>query len=176
MKAFGTRPTYQIFSGMTLITGLVYFMFNTFYLRKRPQVEGNDIVKKKPKKIETKESGEKVEINMADKEIAIVNDKISYGSDNKAFSKDQDDNEKSDTGAKEIEAIKNARNLDKIEKIEDVVNDETTTNDTEQRDDSGVKSNHNLKNGNTNTAYETEDNDGEGKCNVTIEKQPDDNK
>ncbi|XP_069689213.1 major facilitator superfamily domain-containing protein 6-like [Periplaneta americana] len=49
MKAFGTRPTYRIFAVSCTITGTVYFLFNKFYLRKRPQVEGNDIVKKKPK-------------------------------------------------------------------------------------------------------------------------------
>lgn len=49
MKAFGTRPTYQIFAVVTLLTGLVYLLFNVTYLSKRPQVEGNDIVKKKPK-------------------------------------------------------------------------------------------------------------------------------
>ncbi|PSN42174.1 hypothetical protein C0J52_09851 [Blattella germanica] len=59
MKAFGTRPTYQIFSGTCIITGIIYFFFNKFYLRKRPQVEGNDIVKKKPKSTD-------VQINLTD--------------------------------------------------------------------------------------------------------------
>lgn len=38
MKAFGTRPTYRIFAVACTITGIVYFLFNQFYLRKRPQV------------------------------------------------------------------------------------------------------------------------------------------
>lgn len=47
MKAFDTRPTYRIFAVACTITGLLYFLFNKFYLRKILQVEGNDIVKKK---------------------------------------------------------------------------------------------------------------------------------
>lgn len=58
MKAFDTRPTYRIFAVMCTITGAVYFLFNKFYLRKRPQVEGNDIVKKKPK------PGDMIEIDL----------------------------------------------------------------------------------------------------------------
>ena len=38
MKAFGTRETYRVFSSVCIITGVVYFLFNKFYLRKRPQV------------------------------------------------------------------------------------------------------------------------------------------
>jgi uncharacterized membrane protein len=38
MKAFGTRPTYRVFAVACTVTGLLYFLFNTFYLRKRPQV------------------------------------------------------------------------------------------------------------------------------------------
>ncbi|CAK9832517.1 Major facilitator superfamily domain-containing protein 6 [Anthophora retusa] len=51
MKAYGTRPTYRIFAVITLITGIMYYIFNVAYLKKRPQVEGNDIVKKKPKHV-----------------------------------------------------------------------------------------------------------------------------
>ncbi|CAK9816623.1 Major facilitator superfamily domain-containing protein 6-A [Anthophora plagiata] len=52
MKAYGTRPTYRIFAVITFITGIMYYIFNVTYLKKRPQVEGNDIVKKKPKHVE----------------------------------------------------------------------------------------------------------------------------
>lgn len=38
MKAFDTRPTYRMFAAACAVTGLLYFVFNTFYLRKRPQV------------------------------------------------------------------------------------------------------------------------------------------
>lgn len=47
MKAFGTRPTYQIFAVITLVTGIIYLIFNITYLKKQFQFEGNDIVKKK---------------------------------------------------------------------------------------------------------------------------------
>lgn len=47
MKAFGTRPTYQIFAVITLVTGIIYLIFNITYLKKQSQFEGNDIVKKK---------------------------------------------------------------------------------------------------------------------------------
>ncbi|KAI5635585.1 MFS_1 like family domain-containing protein [Phthorimaea operculella] len=50
MKFFGTRPTYQIFSAATLLTGCIYYLFNALYLRKRPgkSTHDNDICKKKP--------------------------------------------------------------------------------------------------------------------------------
>ncbi|XP_014276523.1 uncharacterized protein [Halyomorpha halys] len=32
MEAVGTRPTYQIFSAVTLLTGCLYFLFNRFYI------------------------------------------------------------------------------------------------------------------------------------------------
>ncbi|KAG8298219.1 hypothetical protein J6590_018623 [Homalodisca vitripennis] len=35
MKAVGTRPTYQIFSAVTLVTGCLYYAFNHFYIVKR---------------------------------------------------------------------------------------------------------------------------------------------
>ncbi|KAL4712762.1 hypothetical protein ACJJTC_008059 [Scirpophaga incertulas] len=47
MKYFGTRPTYQIFAASTLLTGCIYFLFNTFYIRKRIVNDNSDICKKK---------------------------------------------------------------------------------------------------------------------------------
>lgn len=46
MKAFGTRPTYQIFACAAVVTGCAYFLFNKLYLMKRPRREANDICKK----------------------------------------------------------------------------------------------------------------------------------
>lgn len=37
---------------ITLVTGIIYLIFNITYLKKRPQLEGNDIVKKKSKNID----------------------------------------------------------------------------------------------------------------------------
>ncbi|CAH0592561.1 unnamed protein product [Chrysodeixis includens] len=58
MKFFGTRPTYQIFSCATFITGCIYYLFNTFYLRKRAMNDDNDLCKKKqsPADIECNET------------------------------------------------------------------------------------------------------------------------
>ncbi|XP_043461287.1 uncharacterized protein LOC122497923 [Leptopilina heterotoma] len=41
MGGVGTRPTYQIFGVASLLIGLVYYMFNATYLKKRRQVEEN---------------------------------------------------------------------------------------------------------------------------------------
>lgn len=48
MKFFGTRPTYQMFAGATLVTGCIYYLFNKFYLRKKAICDNSDISKKIP--------------------------------------------------------------------------------------------------------------------------------
>ncbi|CAH2050547.1 unnamed protein product, partial [Iphiclides podalirius] len=49
MKFVGTRPTYQIFALATFLTGCVYYLFNKFYIGKRPCIDDeNDICKKRP--------------------------------------------------------------------------------------------------------------------------------
>lgn len=58
MKFFGTRPTYQIFSGATFITGCIYYLFNKFYLHKKAVSDDNDLYKKKPTDIESREPKE----------------------------------------------------------------------------------------------------------------------
>ncbi|XP_031336039.1 uncharacterized protein LOC116165602 isoform X2 [Photinus pyralis] len=45
MKYVGTRTTFQIFSAVAAVTGLIYFCFNHFYMKKWPS-EGRDITKK----------------------------------------------------------------------------------------------------------------------------------
>ncbi|XP_046981061.1 major facilitator superfamily domain-containing protein 6-like [Schistocerca americana] len=57
MKGIGTRPTYQVFAAMCAVVGTFYFFFNKFYLRRRPQVEGNDIIKDKIKFMDGGEKG-----------------------------------------------------------------------------------------------------------------------
>lgn len=49
ISAIGSRPTYQVFAAFTAATGLFYFLFNRFYLRKH-STEGNEIMGKKPPK------------------------------------------------------------------------------------------------------------------------------
>lgn len=93
MKTFGTRPTYQIFAMITLVTGIIYFIFNMTYLKKRPQFEGNDIVKKKSKNIDAHSSFDKHanDINLDEKpqDERIKKDKSilmeNNGLDNKGF-------------------------------------------------------------------------------------------
>jgi len=41
MKAYGTRATYRIFAVACTITGLLYFLYNKIYLRKRSQVRNH---------------------------------------------------------------------------------------------------------------------------------------
>lgn len=121
MKAFGTRPTYQIFAVVTLLTGIVYFIFNATYLKKRFQLEGNDIVKKKPKNINKGDSPEKHtnDISLDEKSQGErIDDKSNATeNDNKGFQKEESqNNEKVDElKSTEIEAIRNAKNIDEIE-------------------------------------------------------------
>ncbi|KOC65506.1 Major facilitator superfamily domain-containing protein 6-A [Habropoda laboriosa] len=88
MKAYGTRPTYRIFAVVTLITGIMYYIFNVAYLKKRPQVEGNDIVKKKPKHVENQNG-----LDIGLEEIGV---------DNQAFTK-EGNTEQTRNRRKEIE-------------------------------------------------------------------------
>lgn len=98
MKGFGTRATYRIFAAMTFVTGVIYLLFNLLYLQKRPQVEGNDIVKKEPK---------------PDKKPPVIKDlennkeKIAQAEESMPYFVD------------DIEAINNAKNLDIIECFEE---------------------------------------------------------
>lgn len=100
MKTFGTRPTYQIFAVVTLVTGIIYLIFNMTYLKKRSQLEGNDIVKKKSRNIDVQISFDKHANDISldekpqdermkeDKSISMEND----GLDNKEFLKELQDN------------------------------------------------------------------------------------
>ena len=166
MKAFGTRPTYQIFSVITLVTGIIYLLFNIFYLSKRPQVEGNDIVKKKPKtpKIEAgKENGiiPDLDDSKAKKEkMSHELEKIAHELENNSVPYIVDD----------IEAINNAKNLDIIESVntEDVPED--NQNDVEKSNqENQTRQRHAQQNGSVNPAFEGDEDD---KCKVTVEKEP----
>lgn len=41
MKSVGTRPTYQIFAAVMLVTGVLYYIFNHIYIASR-HTTGND--------------------------------------------------------------------------------------------------------------------------------------
>ncbi|XP_045495016.1 major facilitator superfamily domain-containing protein 6-A-like [Colias croceus] len=46
MKYFGTRTTYRLFAGATLVTGCIYFLFNRFCIRKFVKDRENNACKK----------------------------------------------------------------------------------------------------------------------------------
>ncbi|KAI4482577.1 hypothetical protein M0804_008430 [Polistes exclamans] len=174
MKAFGTRPTYQIFAVISLVTGLIYFFFNALYLKKRPQVEGNDIVKKKPKTMTGNQNGldrgivETIPLDEKNQHHDITNekDKMSIdnfgGIDNESFVKDKDKvtlNNVTLKDTKDFEAINNAKNLDNMEKS-------STNLDKIENGQNG------LVNPNFIEDQGDEQND-EDECNITIEIRPD---
>lgn len=181
MKAFGTRPTYRIFAVVTLITGLMYYIFNVAYLNKRPQVEGNDIVKKKPKNVENQNGIEAgiIEIALEEKKKYGNEEKEKEpnnmdGIDNEAFSREQEIkySEDGDELKNNMEAINNAKNLDKIEKIATEESRKKfgakrlkkTQNDERDRTKENSK-----QNGTTNPGFEGDEN----RYNVTVESHPD---
>ena len=119
MKAVGTRATFQIFAGASLLTGMIYYVFNVVYLKKHPQVLSNDIVKKEPKKTKDHSNLENgsVGIDLEVKKKNLDKEKITQGYDNEAYSEDQMKIEKTKPTLQDIETLNNIKNLDKIEKI-----------------------------------------------------------
>lgn len=119
MNGFGTRPTYQIFAAVTLVTGIIYFMFNAIYLKKRSQLEGNDIIKQKTKKNDEQDSIEKHtnDISPNEKGEQINNKSNTMEKDDEDFLKEESQNDKKteELNLTEIEAIRNAKNIDGIE-------------------------------------------------------------
>ncbi|KAF3420336.1 hypothetical protein E2986_00920 [Frieseomelitta varia] len=186
MKAFGTRPTYRIFSVITLITGIMYYIFNVAYLKKRPQVEGNDIVKKKPKNLENQNGLENgiIEIGLEEKKQSNNEDKKNEsnnvsGIDNQALIKENDgvksskeiENEKT----RNIEAINNAKNLDKIERMPSEESKKkfgAKRLKKMQTDECDRAKECSKQNGTANPSFESD----EFRCNVTVERQPEDEK
>lgn len=118
MKGFGTRPTYQIFAVVTLLTGIIYFIFNAAYLKKRSQLEGNDIVKKQ-KKINEKDSPEKRtnDVSLDEKSQSEGINSNTMENDNEGFLKEKSQNDKrtDELNLTENETIRNAKNIDEIE-------------------------------------------------------------
>ncbi|XP_034183594.2 uncharacterized protein LOC117605903 isoform X1 [Osmia lignaria lignaria] len=182
MKAFGTRPTYRIFAVMTLITGIMYYIFNVAYLKKRPQVEGNDIVKKKPKKVENQNGLESgiIEIGLEEQKHHRNDDENNEsnnltGIDNKAFSEEQDNMKDEENKRKSnMEAVNNAKNLDKIEKVpvEESKKKFGAKRLKNAQTDERERTKELFKpNGTTNPSFENDD-----QCNVTVERQPEEKK
>lgn len=183
MKAYGTRPTYRIFAVITLITGVMYYVFNVAYLKKRPQVEGNDIVKKKPKNVQNQNGLESgiIEIALEEKRQNEGKEKESKniaGIENEAFSKEQENakysREDGNQRPSNLEAVNNAKNLDRIEKMPAEQGRKkfgATRLKKAQADQQGRPKDCSKQNGATNPSFE---NDDQNRCNVTVESRPDD--
>lgn len=193
MKGVGTRPTYQIFAVATLLTGLMYFVFNVTYLKKRPQVEGNDIVKKEPKKKKTTtttagqndlENGSVEIVSKEEKKTktkqnqkiaaatataATDKEKIAQGYNNKAYSEDPMKIESANPTSKDIEALNNVKNLDKIEKITESEVDHAETEKKIHEKKEQKNDNNTIFNNST-----SDDKSQSRKHSVTIEKVPKD--
>ncbi|XP_076752374.1 uncharacterized protein LOC143424287 [Xylocopa sonorina] len=186
MKAFGTRPTYRIFAVMTLITGIMYYVFNVAYLKKRPQVEGNDIVKKKPKNVENQNGLESgiIEIGLVEKKEPPSEEKKNdsgnlTGIDNQAFIGEQEETkaakEMQNRRMNNMKAVNNARNLDKIEKMPSEEGKKkfgAKRLKKVQADERDRAKECPKQNGTTNPSFESE----QDRCNVTIERQPEEKK
>ncbi|XP_020290838.1 major facilitator superfamily domain-containing protein 6 [Pseudomyrmex gracilis] len=116
MKAFGTRPTYRIFAVMTLVTGVMYFIFNITYLRKRSRLDRNDLEKQKPKEQSRNDSLDKsaneIGLNEKPQDLEQINDNKDNDADNEFSEKTR--NNKTSTNErgslKRIESLRNAKN------------------------------------------------------------------
>ncbi|XP_011504820.1 PREDICTED: uncharacterized protein LOC105367748 [Ceratosolen solmsi marchali] len=159
MKAFGTRPTYQIFAVMSLVTGLIYLLFNITYLMKQPQVEGNDIVKKTPKTKTQPSIAISATQNL--EESKARKEKIALETQQEPYIVD------------DIEAINNAKNLDIIESAQtdnSIEADHKKDLEKSNKDNkSGVRQRHTQQNGLVNPAFEADFHQG---CTITVEEEP----
>lgn len=115
---------------VTLLTGFVYFIFNATYLKKRSQLEGNDIVKKKPKSVEALD---KLEKQVASNDICLdekprckeITEKVEEnnvaecGIDNGGFLKESRDEklskEANERRLTQTEVVENAKNANKTD-------------------------------------------------------------
>jgi len=173
MKGFGTRPTYQIFAVITLVTGIIYFIFNATYLKKRSQLEGNDIVKKKPKNINEQDSPKKhtndISLNEKSQNKRINNKINTMENDNGEFLKEESQNNKKtdELDLTEIETIRNAKNIDEIEQnpIRKHANKSTTKNNTSQ---TKIKESDIQENSFINPSFET---DTLNQSKITVENE-----
>lgn len=181
IKGFGTRPTYQIFAVITLVTGIIYFVFNATYLKKRPQLEGNDIVKKKPKNVNvTNDEKQTNDISLEEKppqlkEIEKKTQENSTGGrdghDNGGFLKESPSEKSSaetnEQDSTELEAIRNAKNVD-ASSTSQPGHTPTEKSDAVHAGDEG-----NRENSFSNPAFETDNPD---QCEITVESQRIDDK
>jgi len=126
MKAFGTRPTYRIFSVITLITGVIYFIFNATYLKKRKK-SLEDKAKTKSQSIDLQDSPGKHanDINLHEEPLdeRVKEDKknSTNGINNEGFLKESQDIKLSKETNEQnfpqiVETIENAKNTERTER------------------------------------------------------------
>lgn len=178
MKSFGTRPTYRIFAVVSLVTGFVYFLFNALYLKKRPQVEGNDIVKKKPKRLT---ADDRAGMENGGLDLAVRNEKKRLEADGAALEVGGLENLAFAGNIDDLETVNNARNLDRIERLTDCEKiDGKGENSTRgsRRSQELVDADERKTSAAENGGFVRESTGLEpsaaGECNVTVERQPDD--
>lgn len=149
MKAVGTRPTYQIFAAVTFMMGIVYFFFNHLYLRKH-QVEGNDIVKKKPKNKPALNGIDNIALDLGEKIEKKKLEADELTSQSKIYTIDAEKNNEQvvnniSKDSKSVEAINNEKNHDIIEKYPD---DDRKFKEKNDDNESEKKENNSIKNSN----------------------------
>ncbi|XP_012220725.2 uncharacterized protein [Linepithema humile] len=127
IKAFGNRPTYQIFAVVTLLTGIIYFIFNVTYLKKRSQLRDDNTVKEKFENVSSQNSPEKHtnNINLDKKpqdEVIKENesnlkesDSIDNGEILKKIENYKSSEEKNKKNLTKIKVIRNAENVNQNE-------------------------------------------------------------
>ncbi|XP_017882086.1 uncharacterized protein LOC108626124 [Ceratina calcarata] len=170
MKAFGTRPTYRIFAAMTLITGTMYYVFNVAYLKKRPQVEGNDIVKKKPKNADNQNGLENgtIEIGSLEQRKKGEGSDLS-GIDNQTFVQERDNVEPVSEKETKLQRIDTESIDDGVERVPPA----ESRKKFDAKRLSKVQIDERAKqNGTTNPSFENQENS----CDITVERQPEEKK
>lgn len=118
MKAFGTRPTYRIFAVMTLVTGVMYFIFNITYLKNESSLERDDLEKQKeqPKEQSRNSLGKRandIGLNEKPQDFEQINGNKENEAENNEFSEKTRNNKSSTnerSSLKRIESFRNARN------------------------------------------------------------------
>ncbi|KAK0172204.1 hypothetical protein PV328_005551 [Microctonus aethiopoides] len=189
MNGFGTRPTYQIFAVVCLIFGIVYFLFNIMYLKKRPQVEGNDIVKKKPKDKPLDNginniNNDKFTINSdpinssINKNINTITEKMKIETNKELYVLNGEDNLGFDKELT-VETLHNVKgkdnNLDSIEQMPEVkeklaklkISNVNTLNETDKHDTSTIDDGCSIG-----VMDPTFENKTCGECSITVEREP----
>lgn len=162
MKAFGTRPTYRIFAVMTLLTGIMYFIFNITYLRKRSRLEDDDLEKSKDAQNSFGKHANDIGLNEKPQDEQIKEDKENASMRKKnEFSEKIRESDKLSKGTNEqsltrIETVRNAKNADaQNRRTRGHKRDESATGDDTKVEESAAQETNCF----TNQTFETDNSD-----------------